>query len=126
MKNRIIRFGIASPSEVQRRMHDTMKGKRKPKPRDPKIWFESYQALAQVLSSKNRKLLSLIREADIQSIKHLADLSGRHVSNLHNTLKMFESYGLVKIIDGGRGKKIPKVTFDKIEITDAIDADIAA
>ena len=53
------------------------KGKIKPSPNAPKIWFDSLESMAQVLSSQNRALLRLIREHNPQSLTELARVSGR-------------------------------------------------
>jgi predicted transcriptional regulator len=68
-----------------------------PKASDPKIWFTSMRALAQVLSDENRALLALIRTAQPNSISELAGLTGRKQGNLSRTLKTMSRYGLVRM-----------------------------
>ncbi|MBW2562093.1 MAG: MarR family transcriptional regulator [Deltaproteobacteria bacterium] len=67
----------------------------KPSEDQPKIWFDSLESMAQVLSTKNRELLKTIKDEKPKSLKELADASGRKVSNLSRTLKKMENYGIV-------------------------------
>jgi len=112
---RILRIGIASHDEVKRRTMEFVKGTKRRGPMEPRIWFTSYQALAQVLSKKNQALLDMIRASEPASMTELAKLSGRSLSNLQRTLNTFERYGLIEFEIGEGQKKAPRTTFDKIE-----------
>jgi predicted transcriptional regulator len=91
-------------------------GKYKPKRNEPKIWFESIETFCQVLSTKNVELLKLIDEKKPQSIRELAEISGRQVSNLSRTLKTFNKYGIVDIIENKKAKMpVAKTTSFNIE-----------
>lgn len=74
-------------------------GQFKPKRNEPKIWFESIETFCQILSTRNVELFKLINEKKPQSIRELAEISGRQVSNLSRTLKTFSKYGIVDIIE---------------------------
>ena len=80
-------------------------GKYKPMKSEPKIWFESIEAMSQILSTKNIELLKLIDEQKPASIKELANVSGRQVSNLSRTLKNFQRHGIVDLVEENRRKK---------------------
>ena len=84
------------------------KGDYKPRKDEPKIWFESLNSMAQVLSSENQELLKTIIEHNPSSISELEEISKRAKSNLSRTLKTLERYGIVEIIKKN-GRKIPKV-----------------
>ena len=60
--------------------------------------------MSQILSTKNIELLKLIEIRKPQSIKDLAEMSGRRVSNLSRTLKTFCKYGIVELIENKRTK----------------------
>ena len=91
-------------------------GKYKPKKNEPKIWFESIETMSQVLSTRNVELLKLIEKKKPQSIRELAELSGRQVSNLSRTLKTFNKYGIVDLIKNKRAKApVAKSTSFNIE-----------
>ncbi len=98
-----LKVGIASYEEMKARTMAIARGTLKPKPGDPKIWFPSTESLVRVLSDKNRTLLGTIREAQPQSLSDLAELTGRHKSNLSRTLKTMARYGLVQLDRRGPG-----------------------
>src|ERR1022692_1741614 len=55
-----LRIGIASYEDMKARTMVIARGKLKPKPGDPKVWFTSTESFAKVLSNKNRALLATI------------------------------------------------------------------
>jgi len=60
--------------------------------------------------------LKLIEKQKPKSIKELAELSGRQISNLSRTLKTFHKYGLVDVIENKKTKiPVVKATGFKIE-----------
>jgi len=101
MKKIII--GIMSQENIRKQVIDIAKGDYTPKRSDPKIWFPSMKSLAEVLSDQNRALLKMIVDIQPESLKELADATGRQSSNLSRTLKTMEHYGFVEL------KKINKV-----------------
>ncbi|MCP3852113.1 MAG: MarR family transcriptional regulator [Gammaproteobacteria bacterium] len=100
--------GIMSREDYRNRTIAIAKGEYKPKPNDPKIWFESVKSLSQVLSNENQELLKLIIQYEPQSLTELEKISHRKKSNLSRTLKRLESYGIVSL-NKENGKVIPKV-----------------
>ena len=117
---RVLRIGISSRDQMRDRMRAIARGKLKPARDDPKVWFTSIESLAQVLSSKNRALLDLIRSAKPDSLTDLAKLSGRRVSNLSRTLRTMERYGVVRF-DRRGARIVPRVGFDRIELDVRLD-----
>ena len=91
------------------------RGDYRPGPDDPKVWFTSLESLAQVLSTRNQVLLELIARSKPASMRELAALSGRQVSNLSRTLTTLERYGLISIKREG-GRCIPEALYDRIEL----------
>lgn len=81
-----------------------------------KVWFTSTESFAKVLSAGNRELLRIIAENAPGSLDELARLTGRAKSNLSRTLKTMESYGLVRLERGERGRIAPKVAHDRVEL----------
>lgn len=114
-KVRVLRIGIASRDEMRARTIAIARGDYAPKPTDPKVWFTSLESLAQVLSTKNRLLLELIRCMRPASMKELAKLSGRAESNLSRTLHTMERYGLVRLSKSERGRLVPEVPYERLE-----------
>ncbi|MGH6662133.1 MAG: helix-turn-helix domain-containing protein [Rhodospirillales bacterium] len=115
-KNRkVLRIGIASRQEMRTRTIAVARGDHKPGADEPKVWFTSLESLAQVLSTKNRLLLELIRRTRPASMKELATLSGRAESNLSRTLHTMERYGLVRLRKA-KGRIVPEVPYERLEL----------
>ena len=112
MAKKILRVGIISRKEYWKRTIAIAKGEYVPKKGEPKIWFESLQAMAQVLSNENQKLLKIIIDRKPKSIKELESMTGRKSSNLCRTLKTLESYGIVDLT------KQKKTVVPRVKVTD--------
>lgn len=110
-----VKIGVMSEDKLRQYMLDIAAGRIVPKRGAPKIWFHSIKSLAEVLSDNNRALLKIIADEEPETIKELAQLSGRQPSNLGRTLKTFERYGFIKMEKTARTKK---------PIAKAVDFDI--
>jgi predicted transcriptional regulator len=113
---KILRIGIASRQQMKARTLAVARGEHKPGADEPKVWFTSMESLAQILSSKNTLLLELIRRARPASLKELAELSGRHVSNLSRTLRTMERYRLVTLKESENGTLVPTVPYERLAL----------
>ena len=118
MATNIMKVGIMSQEEYRRRTIAIAKGEYAPKHGEPKVWFESLQSMAQVLSNENQELLKIIIERKPNSLKELEEMTGRKSSNLSRTLKLMARYG---IVDLTRDKKnimpVVKATSFKVEFS---------
>ena len=112
MAKKILRIGIISRKEYMKRTIAIARGEYVPKRGEPKIWFESLLAMAQVLSNENQQLLRIIIDRKPKSIKELESISGRKSSNLSRTLKTMERYGIVELL------KQKKAVIPKVNVTD--------
>lgn len=111
-----LKVGIASVEQYRARTMAIARGEYVPAPNEPKVWFQSLETLAQVLSTKNRTLLALIAETNPASLNELAEKTGRAKSNLSRTLKTMESYGLIHF-EKGHGREIaPRVNYSGVEL----------
>ena len=116
MTKKTIKIGIISRENYKNRTIAIARGKHKPKRGEPKVWFESVQSMAQVLSSENQELLRIIKEQKPESLKQLEVVSGRKRSNLSRTLKTMSRYGIVDLVKQKRTvKPIVKATDFKVE-----------
>ena len=97
MKQKVLNIGIISYQDYKKRSLAIARGEYRPKSDEPKIWFESLQSMAQVLSSENQLLLKTIMERKPESLKDLEEATGRSSSNLSRTLKTMARYGIVKM-----------------------------
>jgi DNA-binding MarR family transcriptional regulator len=62
------------------------------------------------------ELLNFIKNNNPQSIRELAGLIRKDVSNVQRKVKKLEKEGLVRFEEGNKNSKIPIVEYDKIEI----------
>ncbi len=116
MAKRTIKIGIISRKNYKKRTLAIAKGEYKPRRGEPKVWFESVQSLAQILSSENQELLRIIDEKKPKSLKELEAVSGRKRSNLSRTLKTMSRYGIVDLVKQERTvKPVVKATDFKVE-----------
>jgi predicted transcriptional regulator len=109
MTKKTIKIGIISRENYKNRTMAIARGQYKPKRGEPKIWFESVQSMAQVLSSENQELLRIIKKQKPESLKQLEAVSGRKRSNLSRTLKTMSHYGIVDLIKQDRRGLILKL-----------------
>jgi predicted transcriptional regulator len=115
MKKQVVRVGILGRQAFARRTIAIAEGLYKPKPGEPKIWFESLRSLAEVLSGDNQELLRLIVNHDPRSLGELEALSGRKKSNLSRTLKMLEGHGIVTL-ERENGRLVPRVAVTDFQV----------
>ncbi|MGL5385009.1 MAG: MarR family transcriptional regulator [Enterobacterales bacterium] len=108
-------IGVMSEELIRKRTLAIAKGDYKPEPGEPKVWFTSMIALAQVLSNENIALLRLMDKQKPATLTELADLSGRKISNLSVTLKTLNSHGFVRLEKDGRSVR-PVALFTDFDI----------
>ena len=116
MKKKILKIGILSREDYKKRTIAIARGEYKPKKDEPKVWFESINSMAQVLSSENQKLLKVISEKKPTSLKELENATGRKSSNLSRTLKTMSRYGIVDLVKQDKSiKPVVKATDFEVE-----------
>ncbi len=116
MIKKIIKCGIMSPEDFEEMTIKIAKGEYKSEPDAPKIWFESLQTMAQLLSKENMHLLKVIDETEPESITALAQATGRKKNNLSRTLRKMQRYGILELKQRNRCvKPVVKVTDFRIE-----------
>lgn len=116
MAKKTIRIGIISRENYKKRAVAIARGEYRPRRGEPKVWFESVQSMAQILSSENQELLRIIDEKKPGSLKELELASGRKRSNLSRTLKTMSRYGIVDLVKQKRTvRPIVKATHFKVE-----------
>src|SRR3954452_3329814 len=111
-----LRIGIASYEEMKARAMAITRGERRVAGDEPKVWFTSTESFAKLLSAGNRELLWVIAEQKPRSLDELARITGKAKSNLSRTLRTMEGYGLVRLERGVRGRIMPKVAHERVEL----------
>ncbi len=105
-----------SREDYKKRTMAIARGKYRPKKGEPKVWFETLQSMAQILSSENQQLLKIIKEKNPTSLKELEIATGRKRSNLSRTLHTMSRYGIIDLVKHNRTvQPIVKATDFKIE-----------
>ena len=116
MRKKVLKIGIIPREDYKKRTIAIARGEYKPKKGEPKVWFESINSMAQVLSSENQKLLKVIDEKKPASLKELEVATGRKSSNLSRTLKTMSRYGIVDLVKLNKSiKPVVKATDFKVE-----------
>ena len=116
MRKKVLKIGIIPREDYKKRTIAIARGEYKPKRGEPKVWFESINSMAQVLSSENQKLLKVIDEKKPTSLKELEVATGRKSSNLSRTLKTMSRYGIVDLVKHKKSiKPVVKATDFKVE-----------
>ena len=112
----VLKVGIASREEQKARTLAIARGTLKPRKDDPKVWFTSIESFAQVLSTKNKLLLEIIRRSKPASLAELAKLSEREESNLSRTLRTMERYGFVVLEKTDSGRLVAMAPYDAFQV----------
>jgi predicted transcriptional regulator len=63
--------------------------------------FESWDALARLMTGKRMELLRYVRRHKVASVRALAKALGRDYSNVHADVQALAAAGLLDIADGG-------------------------
>lgn len=92
----ILKIGIISRQDYIKRTLAIAKGSYKPKPDEPKVWFESLDSVAEMLNTENRELLKIIVDKCPSSLKTLASLTGHNSRELSKVLKRLARYGIIE------------------------------
>jgi len=97
MAQKVLHIGIMPYQDYKTRSLAIARGEYRPRPNEPKIWFESVRSMAQVLSNENQVLLKTILKRQPESLKELEAATGRSSSNLSRTLNTMARYGIVRM-----------------------------
>ena len=116
MVKKVLNVGIMAKEDYKKRTIAIARGAYKLKQGEPKIWFESLQSMAQVLSNENQQMLKIIQEQKPSSLKDLEIATGRKRSNLSRTLKTMSRYGIVDLVKQNRTvRPVVKATDFRVE-----------
>ncbi|HLY44427.1 MAG TPA: hypothetical protein VKQ73_02515 [Stellaceae bacterium] len=83
--------------------------------RERHLAFESWDALARVLTGKRMELLRYVHRHKVASVRALAKALGRDYSNVHADVQALTAAGLLETTDGGI-----RADYDAIETRIAI------
>ena len=102
MNNVKITVGGAMDEEASRRFvnawHQAERGETF---QERHLAFESWDALARVLTGKRLELLRYVRRHKVASVRALAKALGRDYSNVHADVQALTAVGLLEAAEGG-------------------------
>jgi len=111
-----VTVGGAMEDEASRRFVDAWhRGERGETIHERHLAFESWDALARILSGKRMELLGYVRRHKVASVRALAKALGRDYSNVHADVQALMAAGLLDVTDGG-----VRADYDAIETKIAI------
>jgi predicted transcriptional regulator len=111
-----ITVGGAMEDEASRRFVDAWhRAERGETFHERHLAFESWDALARVLTAKRMELLRHVRRHPVTSVRALAKALGRDYSNVHADVQALTAAGLLDASDGG-----VRADYDAIETRIAI------
>jgi predicted transcriptional regulator len=97
-----ITVGGAMEDEASRRFIDAWhRAERGDLVHERHLAFESWDALARVLTGKRMELLRYVRRHKVTSVRALAKALGRDYSNVHADVQALTSAGLLDATDSG-------------------------
>ncbi|MBI1778828.1 MAG: hypothetical protein HYR63_26105 [Proteobacteria bacterium] len=116
MSNMKITVGGAIEDEAARGFVDAWRRAERGKSfRERHLTFESWAALARVLTGKRMELLRYVRRHEVASVRALAKALARDYSNVHADVQALTAAGLLDTTDGG-----VRADYDAIETKIAI------
>ncbi|MSV29268.1 MAG: hypothetical protein EXQ52_11105 [Bryobacterales bacterium] len=116
MSNVKITVGGAMEDESSRRFVDAWRrAERGETFHERHLAFESWEALARILSGKRMELLRYVRRHNVTSVRALAKALSRDYSNVHADVRALASAGLLDSANGAL-----RVDYDAIETRIAI------
>jgi predicted transcriptional regulator len=111
-----ITVGGAMEDDASRRFVDAWhRAERDETFRERHLAFESWDALARVLTGKRMELLRYVRRHNVTSVRALAKALGRDYSNVHADVQALTAAGLLDATDSG-----VRADYDAIETKIAI------
>ena len=111
-----ITVGGAIEDDAARRFVDAWhRAERGERFRERNLAFESWDALARILSGKRMELLGYVRRHKVASVRALAKALGRDYSNVHADVQVLTAAGLLDASEGGL-----RADYDAIETKIAI------
>lgn len=97
-----VTVGGAMEQDASRRFVDAWRrAERGEKVDERHLAFESWDALARVMTGKRMELLHYVRRHEVSSVRALAKALGRDYSNVHADVQALAAAGLLDTADGG-------------------------
>jgi len=121
MKVKRVRIGIAPPGRIFKEARESIgriEAGKKMKPETDWVYFADVREVGKVLTPKRLEILRSIHEHQPESVRALAELTGRNVKNVADDLDLLASLGLVDMETrpGAGTKKAPRVRYETLTL----------
>src|SRR5258706_15824632 len=121
MKTKELIIGIKSVEKGLGEFSKTLKALEQGKtvqPQEEKLNFVSLEDDRTFFTPKRIELLKLIHHKEPRSVYDLAKLADRHLKNVQDDVGILARMGLIELDhqEEGRGKSVPKVDYDQLEV----------
>jgi predicted transcriptional regulator len=121
MKIKRVKIGVRPPGAIFDEAAEVIRqleGGRRVGTQGEWLYFSNVREMGKVLTPKRLELLKVIRDQRPESIRAVAELTGRNVKNVAEDLELFASLGLVEMeTRGGPGKKkAPRVSYETLTV----------
>ncbi len=120
MKIKRVRIGVRPAGAVFDEAANVVRrieaGQRVPARKDW-LYFSDVRAMGKVLTPRRLEMLKAVRDHRPESVRALAQLTGRNVKNVAEDLALLSSLGLVEMERRGSGKrKAPRVGYETLAV----------
>ena len=121
MKVKRVKIGVRPPGTIFAEAAEVInhiEAGTKPRAQGEWLYFPDVREMGKVLTPKRLELLKTIRDHRPESVRAVAELTGRHVKNVAEDLGLLASLGLVEMEErGGSGKKpVPRVGYETLTV----------
>jgi predicted transcriptional regulator len=111
MKVKRVKIGIHPPGTIFAEAAEVVgqiEARQRARTQGEWLYFSDVREMGKVLTPKRLELLKTIREYHPESVRAVAELTGRNIKNVAEDLALLASLGLVEMKEsGGPGKKKP-------------------
>jgi predicted transcriptional regulator len=121
MKVKRVKIGIRPPGTIFAEAAEVVgqiEAGKKARAQGEWLYFSEVREMGKVLTPKRLELLKTVREHRPESIRAVAELTGRNLKNVAEDLQLLASLGLVEMKEsGGPGKKkTPRVGYETLTV----------
>jgi predicted transcriptional regulator len=121
MKIKRVKIGVRPPGAIFDEAAEVIRqleGGRRVGTQGEWLYFSNVREMGKVLTPKRLELLKVIRDQRPESIRAVAELTGRNVKNVAEDLELLASLGLVEMeAHGSPGKKrAPRVGYETLTV----------
>lgn len=121
MKVKRVKVGVRPPGTIFTEAADVIdliEAGKKPRAQGEWLYFSDVREMGKMFTPKRLELLKTIRDHNPDSVRALAELTGRHIKNVAEDLGLLASLGLVEMEEckGSGKKRTPRVGYETLTV----------